>query len=140
MADRKSCLSPSQRKLITEMQRINYGRIERLSVCRGEPMLDPPPRIVRKLKLGGTNTPRREMGKGDFELKAEIVELFCLFEEIGDGLVRVLTVECGLPKHIEIEDSPEPSAVLPAKSPDSQPVPSLSRAARPESKGGLAAM
>jgi hypothetical protein len=37
MADRKPVLSPSQQELLTEMQRINYGRIEGLSVRRGEP-------------------------------------------------------------------------------------------------------
>jgi hypothetical protein len=136
----KSSLSRGQSHLVELMQRINYGRIEGLVISRGEPVLEPAPRVVRKLKLGGKNAPRPEMGKDNFELKAEIVELFCLFEQIGDGLVRVLTVERGLPKHIEIEDCPEPPAVSPVTSPDNPPAPSLTRSAAPSHEGELAAM
>lgn len=36
----KSSLSPSQQKLLTEMQRINYGRIEGLVVRSGQPVMN----------------------------------------------------------------------------------------------------
>ena len=45
----KASLTPSQQKFLTEMQRINYGRIEGLPVRRGEPVMDPPPRIFREI-------------------------------------------------------------------------------------------
>ena len=118
---RKSSLSKSQVQLVELMQRLNYGRIEGMPVRRGQPVLDPPPRIFRKLKVGGENAPRQEIGKDDFELKAEIVELFDLFEEIGEGLARTLTIEYGLPQHLEIEHSWDALAVAPATSSQSKP-------------------
>ena len=60
----KSSLSRGQSHLVELMQRLNYGRIEGLVISRGEPVLEPAPRVLRKLRLGGTNAPRAEMGKG----------------------------------------------------------------------------
>jgi len=63
------------------MQRINFGRILNLSVRRGQPVLDPPPRIIREMKLheklplaiianrpGGLASPGRLRGRETFDL------------------------------------------------------------------------
>ena len=86
MADRKSSLSPSKQKLITEMQRINFGRIFDLEVRDGQPVMDPPPRVVREIKFGGDNGPRPEATKADFTLKAQVRDLFAQMEALGDGV------------------------------------------------------
>ena len=57
----KSSLSEPQRQLIELMQRLNFGRIEALHVQDGEPMFDPAPRIVQKVKIGADNGPRPEV-------------------------------------------------------------------------------
>lgn len=104
MADRKSFLSPSQQKLLTEMQRINYGRIEGLPVRRGEPVMDPPPRIVREIKFGGENGPRPEMAMADFALKSQVRDLLAQLEALGDGTVACIEVQRGLPFRMTVEE------------------------------------
>jgi len=104
MADRKSSLSPSQQKLVTEMQRINYGRIEGLSVRRGQPVLDPPPRVVREIKFGGENGPRPEVAKADFALKVQVRDLFAQLEALGDGVIPCIEVQRGLPFRMTVEE------------------------------------
>ena len=104
MADRKSSLTPSQQKLLTEMQRINYGRIEGLSVRRGEPVMDPPPRIIREIKFGGENGPRAEVGKPDFTLKAQVRDLFAQLEALGDGVIPCIEIQRGLPFRMTVEE------------------------------------
>ena len=42
----KTALTPARRRLVEAMQEINYGRIDRFEVRAGEPVFDPPPRVV----------------------------------------------------------------------------------------------
>lgn len=104
MADRKSNLSPSQQKLLAEMQRINFGRIEDLMVYRGEPVFDLPPRVVREVKFGSENGPRLEAAKTDFALKAQVRELLAQLEALGDGVVSTIEVKHGLPFRMVVEE------------------------------------
>lgn len=100
----KSELTPSQQKLLTEMQRINYGRIEGLPVRRGEPVMDPPPRIIREIKFGAENGPRPEVAKADFALKAQVRELFAQLEALGDGVIPCIEIQRGLPFRMTVEE------------------------------------
>ena len=104
MADVKSSLTPSQQRLLAEMQRINYGRIEGLSVRCGEPVLDPPPRVVREIKFGGDNGPRPEAAKTDFTLKAQVRDLFAQLEALGDGVIPCIEIQRGLPFRMTVEE------------------------------------
>ena len=103
---RKSSLAASQVRLITLMQQINFGRLEGFSVRHGKPVLTRPPRIVREIKLGGENGPRPEIGKTDFELKAQVRDLFAQMEALGDGVVRSLEIKHGLPFKMTVEEVP----------------------------------
>lgn len=104
MADLKSSLTPSQQKLLTEMQRINYGRIEGLVVRAGQPVLDPRPRIIREIKFGGENGPRAESAKADFALKAQVRDLLAQLEALGDGVVPCIEIQRGLPFRMTLEE------------------------------------
>lgn len=104
MAVWKSSLTPSQQKLLAEMQRINFGRIFDLSVRDGQPVMDPPPRVVREIKFGGDNGPRPESAKADFTLKAQVRELFAQFEALGDGVIPCIEIQRGLPFRMTIEE------------------------------------
>jgi hypothetical protein len=79
------------------MQNLNFGRIEGLAVCNGEPVFDPPPRIIREIKFGGENGPRRELETPNFTLKSQAVELFEQLERLGNGTVERLEIKHGLP-------------------------------------------
>jgi len=100
----KSCLSEGQAQLIELMQRINYGRIKRLAIRRGEPVMDPPPRVVREIKFGGDNGPRPEMAKDDFALKAPVRELLAQLEALGNGVIPCIEVQRGLPFRMTVEE------------------------------------
>jgi hypothetical protein len=100
----KTSLTPSQLRLLTEMQRINYGRILDLPVRRGEPVLDPPSRVMREIKFGGDNGPRPEAVKADFALKAQVRDLFACLESMGDGVISCIEIQRGLPFRMTVEE------------------------------------
>ena len=103
---RKSGLSPSRRRLLTLLQRLNCGRIEDLLVRSGEPVFTPSPRVIRKVKIRGENGPRSEVHVPDFALKTEVIELFDHLARLGDGTVRRLEVKHGLPFSLDVEEEP----------------------------------
>ena len=104
MADRKSSLTPSQQNLLAEMQRINFGRIFDLTVRDGQPVMDPPPRVVREIKFGGDNRPRPEVAKADFTVKAQVRDLFAQLEALGDGVIPCIEIQRGLPFRMTVEE------------------------------------
>ncbi|HUT52163.1 MAG TPA: hypothetical protein VM658_02110 [bacterium] len=100
----KSSLSPARRRLLDLMSDIYFGRIERLSVQDGEPMFEPPPKVVRKIKIGGENGPHRDEGKRDFVLKDKVREFFDHLAGLGNGTISRIEVQAGLPFSLEIEE------------------------------------
>ena len=99
----KGALSEPRKRLVELMQHINFGRVERLVVANGQPVLEPPPRIIREIKFGGENGPRPEAGIEDFALKAQVVELFHTFDDLRDGVIEVLEIKHGLPFRMAVE-------------------------------------
>lgn len=93
----KHDLSARRAGLVELMQAINFGRIEGLVIRQGEPVLDPPPRVIREIKFGGENGPRAELGASDFALKSQVVELFRYFDQVGHGTIDAIEVKHGLP-------------------------------------------
>lgn len=100
----KQELSPPRRRLIEQCQRINFGRLENLVVRRGEPVFDPPPRVVREIRFGAENGPRPETRKPDFILKTEVRDLFAQLEALGNGVVARLDIQRGLPFRMTVEE------------------------------------
>lgn len=100
----KSSLSGPQIQLVELMQRVNFGRIEGLIVRDGEPVLDPPPRVVHEIKFSGENGPRPEVAKQDFALKAPVRQLLAQLKAMGNGTVRCIEVKYGLPFKMTFEE------------------------------------
>jgi hypothetical protein len=98
----KGTLSSQRVRLVEVMQALNFGRIERLVIAGGQPVLHPPPRIVREIKFGAENGPRPEVSAEDFALKAQVIELFNSLDELRDGVVEALEIKHGLPFHMLI--------------------------------------
>ena len=86
------------------MQRIGFGTIEQLVIRQGEPVLDPPPKVVRDVKFGAENGPRPESDLNDFVLKAQVRDLFAQFDVMGNGTIRCLEVKHGLPFRMQVEE------------------------------------
>jgi len=94
------------------MQRLNFGRIEDLLVRGGEPIFDPAPKVVQKLKIGGENGPRPELSCEDFLLKRQTMELLGAIADLSEGTVLTIDVKHGLPFAVEIEFTASASAGL----------------------------
>src|SRR5262245_15575794 len=73
-------LSAPRRALVALMQRIRFGRIHRLAVRGGEPVLDESVRWTRTVKPCGANGPHPSMRLADFALSKEVA---CFFDELG---------------------------------------------------------
>lgn len=101
----KAALSPARRRLVELLQHVNFGRIEDLNVFEGEPVFDPPPRVMREIKFGGDNGPRAEAAAIDFALKSQVVELLQCLDRIGDGTIDVLEVKHGLPFRMTVAEA-----------------------------------
>ena len=94
----KPSLSPARQQLVERMQDLNFGRISDLHIVHGDPLfVDPPPRIVREVKFGGDNAPRPERERHHFLLKAQVVELFAMFDRLGTGRIDLIEVKHGIP-------------------------------------------
>lgn len=105
MDEQKSSLPVPRQRLVELMQHVNFGRVEGLVVADRQPVLDPPPRIVREIKFGGENGPRPEASIEDFTLKSQVLELFRSFDELGDGVIECLEIKHGLPFRMAVEDA-----------------------------------
>ena len=99
----KSSLSTSQKRLLEAMQKMNFGRIENLSIRGGEPVLNPAPRVVKDVKLGADNGARPELESDDFALKREHIELFENLKQLGNGTIECIEIKAGLPFRITVE-------------------------------------
>jgi hypothetical protein len=100
-AVRKTHLRVPQQQLVELMANMLFGRIESLQVSEGLPVFDPPPRVIRTVKVGGQNRPFHQ--PSDFVLKASVVELLAYMERMGDGIIERIEVANGLPLLMEVE-------------------------------------
>ncbi len=103
---RKASLSPARRRLLELLQQVNFGRVESLVIVNGEPVFDPPTRIVREIKFGAENGPHPELGSSDFLLKSQVVELMAFFDDLQNGVIDVLEIKHGLPFRVVMTELP----------------------------------
>jgi hypothetical protein len=102
----KSAVSLPRARLIERMQRLGFGTIEGLVIRDGDPVLTPPPHVVRDVKFCAENGPRRETGLSDFTLKAPVEDFLANLDAIGNGTIRSLEVRHGLPFRMQVEEDP----------------------------------
>ncbi len=94
----KASLPEPRQELVELMQRLNFGRIEGLHICDGDPVFSPEPRTVREFKFcAAENGPRTELTVRDFVLKSQVVELFALLDDVRNGVIDLIEVKHGLP-------------------------------------------
>ena len=100
----KSSLPAASKRLLEEMQRINFGRIENLVVRDGLPVFTPAPRIVREMKFPGENGPRPELNAPDFALKNQAREFFEQLAAIKNTVIECLEIHHGIPFRMTFEE------------------------------------
>ena len=101
----KSNLTPQKQQLIELMQQVHFGRIEQLRVCDGEPVFDPPPRVVRQVVFGKANGAHPLRNQESFALKKTVVQLFEVFERERSLLILELVIDNGLPVRMAVADA-----------------------------------
>ncbi len=102
---RTSSLSAARRQLVQLIQSIEFGQVLDLKVRKGEPVLQPMPRVLRSVKLGRDTGARAEIPAGDFTVRTEVIELLLQLSQIRDGVIRRLDVKNGLPISMVVEES-----------------------------------
>jgi hypothetical protein len=99
----KAGLSTPRQKLVEAMQRIAFGRIEQLHIREGDPVFEPPPRLVQEIKISGDGEVQPEVAGSDFVLKKQIVELFQRLAQLRNGVIEAIEVRHGLPCRITLQ-------------------------------------
>lgn len=97
----KDGLSPNTRRLVALIEEIDFGSIENLTVRAGEPCFDPPPRVLRTIRLRSTSGPVQR--RSQIEIKDQTFELIRHLRQLGDGKVELIEVQAGLPFRLVIE-------------------------------------
>jgi len=100
----KAELTPARRRLVELMQDVRYGRIEGLRIEDGEPVLAPPPTVVRLYLFGRANTPAEARGSGNFLLKWKVTELFEAFDRERSFSIQELMIDDGLPVRMTVAE------------------------------------
>ena len=100
----KAALTPARQRLVEVMQEIRYGRLEGLEVRDGEPVLDPPPWVVRQFVFGRDNEPHTARNRDAFALKKSVAELFDVFDRERSLSIQELVIENGLPVRMTVAD------------------------------------
>jgi len=94
--------SPNLRRLLDRMWRLGFGTIRGLHVRAGDPLFDPPPLVVRTVRLAEAATRRRESASADCLLKREQTAFQEQLASIGSGVIDVIKIHDGLPVGLEI--------------------------------------
>ena len=92
-----------RKRLVEWWIRINYGRMEGLTFRDGRPILDPKPGEVHTIKLGGKNGPRVGISVDELIHHPRVVGFFQQLSVYGNGVVRRVTLQEGIPDMIDIE-------------------------------------
>lgn len=98
-----SSLGQNPRRLIALIQRIGFGRIESLRVAGGQPVFDPPPRVIREVKLGTEPANQKQADPSDFTVKRAVVDLLAELASVGTATVAI-EVRHGLPARLIVEE------------------------------------
>ena len=99
----KSDLSQASQRLVELGQETNHGEIGPFEVLNGEPVLDPPPTVLRTFLISNDNGPNPLRSTKDFILRKEWLEVFAIFDRERSFMVKRLVIKGGLPVRIDIE-------------------------------------
>lgn len=98
-------LSNPRKQLFKLLHDVYYGIIENLVIKDGEPVLDPRPRVIRKIKLGGDNGPKPFVPSATYFSNRAVADLLSFLDGCGSGEIRSLEVQHGRPFQMFVEDS-----------------------------------
>jgi hypothetical protein len=83
-------LSQSERRFLAAMNDLPFGRFEFLRIGNGEPVLDPWPTTVRRVKFGAESSAMSGTPTDAFELKLQFIEFFEYVQKVLMARCRAL--------------------------------------------------
>lgn len=98
-------LDDGDRQLLSLMQSVDYGRLEKLSVRGGHAVVTADTRKIRSRKIGAANHPHGLGAGGDFLLNAKQEEFLAAVRETADGIINQIQIQAGLPVSFETEET-----------------------------------
>jgi len=98
-----SDLTPMEQRFLAAMRTLRFGRFEYIQIRGGQIVLDPWPTVVRDVKFGSADPSAAKVPAADFDLKAQVAELFAYVRSLDAGEIRTLEVKHGLPFSMEVE-------------------------------------
>ena len=96
-------LSPARRRLVEAIRELGFGRIEGLIVVGGEPIFEPPPRMVQELRFTRKDSERLWEAENNYALKSQVTEFLERLTSLGNGRIDLITVQNGLPFSLTLE-------------------------------------
>ena len=103
IAMRTDELTSSERNLLTLISQIGFGRLENLELQNGTVVTVPASRRVRTYKPERGHADRKP-ATGTFMLKDCQAEFLNRLHTVGNGIIRSIVIQDGLPIHFEIEE------------------------------------
>ena len=100
---RLSELSAPWQWLVRICQWIDYGQILDLQIRDRAPVCDPPPTLLREIKLDADSGGRPESEMADFVLCQEVSRLLDQLEQMHTGHVQRIEVRAGIPRRVFIQ-------------------------------------
>lgn len=98
-----SDLTPPEQRFLAAMHALRFGRFEYIQIRGGQIVLHPWPTVVRDVKFGSADPGAAKVPPADFELKAQVAELFAYVRSLDAGEIRTLEIKHGLPFSMEVE-------------------------------------
>lgn len=96
-------ISLSDKKLLAHINRIGFGSIENLELRDGIAVTIPTSREVQSFKQEGGDAARRVAGDNPFTLKDCQTNFLNRLHAVGNGFIRKIVIQDGLPVRFEIE-------------------------------------
>jgi hypothetical protein len=101
---RFSELSASRQALVRLFQSTNYGSIEAVEVCHGEPVFSGSgPTVFADVRLDLDEERRSELALGDFALCTEVCRLMSLLDQVQKGQISKIEVRAGIPRRVTLQ-------------------------------------
>ena len=102
MNTEKGALSPAKGRLLKLMEDIGFGTIANLVVNQGEPIFEPPPKIITLIKFGIKHN-REPINKTSIR-----EEFLAHLDNLKNGMIHSLEIKKGLPFSMKLEKTVEP--------------------------------
>jgi hypothetical protein len=102
---RFSEVSIARQMIVRQCQRIGHGKILRLAVRAGDPLIDGRTEAFADVKLDLDETPRPELALDDFDLSAEVVRFFRKLDALREGEVELVEIRAGVPRRVVLKVS-----------------------------------